>query len=291
MMKAYTMKEVSKKINVSPGNIRRWEKDLNGILEIPRSKQGARIYTDSEINLLIELKEMFAKKMNKDLIQERVRKKLNTEMKPSVAEVETTLEVITETISQIPVEESAIKKADHFFEAMDTYKETFLNEVKNEIRSVVRKEVLEEVKKEIKNGTLTTVRSLSDSIYKSTASTKDEIQELATSLEQSSEQIAESLQYLSHSIANVSVETTEEIFTLSKQLSDTTEELSHYVDVTNNEISSLAEVISKERDFFIKERDQYRHEIRKREVAFQDMLSNFRNVAATKEKKWWKFWD
>jgi hypothetical protein len=73
-------------------------------------------------------------------------------------------------------------------------------------------------------------------------------------------------------------------------LSESTEELAHYVDSTNTEILSLSEAIEKNREDFVKDREQYLQEIRQREAAFQNMLSGFRDVAAAKEKKWWKFW-
>jgi DNA-binding transcriptional MerR regulator len=289
-MKAYTMKEVSKKIDVPPSTIRQWEKELNGLFKISRSKQGARIFTDFEITLLVELKELKSKKVNKVLIQEWMQKKLEPEISPVSDPVSETIELVSDSIIPVSVDESAIKNADHFFEAMDTYKQTFLNEVKREIRNVVRKEVLEEVKKEISKGNVHLVRLLSDSVYKSTANTQAEIHGLAEILEKTAENTAVSLQYLSKSIANVTTEANEEFFTLSKQLSETSEELSHYVDVTNNEIYSLTEALSKEREYFIKEGEKYRHEISQREVAFQNMLTSFRDIAVAKEKKWWKFW-
>jgi len=291
-MKAYTIKEVSKKINVPPGSIRQWEKEYNELIEIPRSKQGARIYADSHIDILLEIKRMVAEKMTKEKIRESLKKKYENEITEvsELGPITTELTVLSKEITPFPSAESSIEEVEHFFVAMDSYKQTFLNEVKEEIRSVVRKEVLEEVKKEIKNGTFYTVKSLSDSIYKSTANTKEEIEELSSSLEKVSELTTESLQYLSNNITNVTTETTEEIFTLSKQISETTEELSHYVDVTNNEIYNLTEAIAKDREYFIEERNQYRHEVSQREIAFQNMLLSFRDVAATKEKKWWKFW-
>jgi DNA-binding transcriptional MerR regulator len=289
-MAAYTMKEVSKKVNIPPRTIRQWEKEFDGLLVIPRSKQGARIFTDFEINLLMKLKEMVEKNVSKVLIRKWIQKKLALKIDSVTDNGVKTLDTVSETVTPVPVNESALKHPDHFFEAMDTYKENFLNEVKSEIRSVIRKEVVEEVKKEILNGTYYTVKALSDSIYKSTANTKAEIQEIAVTLDKNAENTAVSLQYLSNSIANVSMEATEEIFTLSKQLSETSDELSYYVDVTNNEIYSLTEAISKDREYLIEERNQYRHEIRQREAAFQNMLSGFRDVAGTKEKKWWKFW-
>ncbi|WP_223595520.1 MerR family transcriptional regulator [Neobacillus bataviensis] len=291
-MKTYTLKEAAKKINIAPGTLRQWETEFNELLDIPRTKQGARIYGEREINLLFDIKSMQEKKASKELIRKSLQPKpesenvAETDLEPSIISVE----VISEPKTPAVAEDYPLNNANLFFEAMDTYTQNFLNEVKEEIRSVVRKEVLEEVKKEIKNGTLTTVKSISDSIYKSSANTQSDIQQLSESIEKASEHTLESLQYLSNNIANVSMETTEEIFTLSKQLSETTDELSHYVDVTNNEISSLAEAISIDREFFIEERNQYRQEITQRELAFQQMLTSFRDVAATKEKKWWKFW-
>ncbi|MCM2532061.1 MerR family transcriptional regulator [Neobacillus pocheonensis] len=291
-MQPYAMKEAAKKIKVPPGTIRQWEKDLNGLLEIPRTKQGARIYTDLEINLLLEIKLMYANKLGIEVIKDWLQKRLEPEREAidEIPDTEPSFTILANEVSQIPTDKAAIQNADQFFDAMDTYKENFLNEVKAEIRSVVRKEVLDEVKKEITKGTLLTVKSISDSIYKSTENTKAGIQELAGTIEKSSEHTVDSLQYLSNRITNVSLETSEEIFTLSQQLSETTEELAHYVDVTNNEIYSLTEAISKDREHLVKEREQYRHEISQREVAFQNMLSGFRDVAASKEKKWWKFW-
>lgn len=287
-MKTYTLKDAAKKINIKPGLLRQWEKDFDEILEISRSKQGARIYTNLEIDTLAEIKKMYENKLSKEAIRDVLQKKLHPESEIVEETNKNSLKIISEPDPPITIQDAI--DAHQFFEAMDTYKQSFLSEVKDEIRSVVRKEVLEEVKKEINKGTYTTVKSISDSIYKSSANTQAEIQDLSKTLEQASELSADSLQYLSNNIANVSLETTQEIYTLSKQLSETSEELSHYVDVTNNEISSLTEAMSKEREFFLEERNQYRQEITQREIAFQQMLNSYRDVAAAKEKKWWKFW-
>ena len=291
MMKTYTLKEVSKKINVSPGILRQWESDFEDLLDIPRTKQGARIYTDLEIDLLLEIKGMADKKVSKEMIRQGMQKVEVPEQEETLPSPELSLEIISEDeITPVAMEESVLKNSELFFEAMETYKRTFLNEVKNEIRSVVRKEVLEEVKKEISKGTYVTVKTISDSIYKSTATTKAEIEELTDTLEKASEVTADSLQYLANNITAASHETSEEIYALSKQLSETSEELSHYVGLTNTEISSLADTFSKEREILLEERDQYLQEVTQREIAFQQMLNSFRDVAASKEKKWWKFW-
>lgn len=289
-MKTFTLKEVSKKINVPPSTLRKWEKDLKEILIIPRTKQGARLYSDLEINLLKKIKEMTINQYNNEMIIKALQKKMEPPNEEESNTPNSSLAIVSETITPIQNNETAIESADQFFDAMDTYKQTFLNEVKDEIRSVLRKEVVEEFRKEISKGTLVTVKTLSDSIYKSSANTQAELEEISDQLEQVSERTTERLRYLSDNITHASIETSEEIYTLSKQLSESTEELANYVTSTHSEISSLAEAIESEREDSKMEREQYLHEIRQREAAFQNMLSSFRDVAAAKEKKWWKFW-
>jgi DNA-binding transcriptional MerR regulator len=290
-MKTFTLKEVSKKINVKPATLRKWEEELEEILEIPRTKQGARIYSQVEIDLLLEIKQMYDNKQTTQMILQSFQKKEEPVINEIAEPLAPSLPVISESIPEVTNEEIAIKNADEFFDAMDSYKQTFLSEVKDEIRTVLRKEVVEEVKKEISKGTFYTVKSLSDSIYKSSANTKAEIEELSEHLEKTAIQTTERLHYLSKSIANASHETSEEIYTLSKQLSDSTEELAHYVDITNTEILSLSDALEKDREERGKERDEFRHEITQREAAFQNLLTSFRDVAAAREKKWWKFWE
>ncbi|WP_052352778.1 MerR family transcriptional regulator [Neobacillus dielmonensis] len=299
-MKSYTLKEAAKKINVTPGTIRQWEKDLTGLLEIPRSKQGARIYTVTEINQMKEIKQLYAQKLSKEQIRQILNGSQEIEITNDKQEKEEmrveytppdeiSLEVIPEPEPQAM--EFTASNTSLFFEAMDTYSKNFLNEVKEEIRTTVRKEVIDEVKKEISKGTLLTVKSISDSVYKSNANTQEEIKELSHSINKASEVTADRIQYLSKSIQNVSIETYEEITNLSKQLDDTTEEITRYFDHTNNEIYQLAENLAQDRDFLMEDREQFRRDIRQREAAFQQMLTNFREVAAAKEKKWWRFWD
>ncbi|WHX98827.1 MerR family transcriptional regulator [Neobacillus sp. DY30] len=331
-MRTFTLKEVSKKINVKPATLKKWEEELEEFLDIPRTKQGARIYSQVEIDLLLEIKELHDMKLNTTMILQSLRgetdiekviaelgEEINlpdeivaemndegseseekvselsvdiSEFEVELAEPETQeLAIAPQEVTPVTNEELAIKTADEFFDAMNQYKQTFLNEVKEEIRSVLRKEVVEEVKKEIADGAHYTVNTISESINKSTETTKAEFQHLSGHLEKNAEQTTERLLYLSKSIANASHETSEEIYTLSKQLSQSTEELAHYVDITNTEIYNLSEAIEIDRLERGKERDQFRYEITQREAAFQDLLTSFRDVAAAKEKKWWKFWE
>ncbi len=80
---AYTLKEVSKIINVSTSTLKQWEKDLSDLLVIPRSKQGARIYSDDEINKLLEIKNWDEKNIGKVEIRKMLLQQL-----PSLAKSE-----------------------------------------------------------------------------------------------------------------------------------------------------------------------------------------------------------
>ncbi|MGG5254140.1 MerR family transcriptional regulator [Neobacillus sp. SM06] len=292
-MKAYTLNEVSKKISVPPSKLKQWEKDLEGLLTIPRTKQGARFYTDSELELLFEIKELSQIHSKRHTIRELWQKKQVAKKQETVVElIPQPLETTSITVlpEELMEKEELDRHSEEFFAAMDTYKQTFLNEVKDEIRNVVRKEVVDEVKKEISNGMLHTVKSLSNSIYKSSATTQAELAELTDAVEKISEKTTETYQTISDRIAGQALETSEEIYTLSKQLSETSEELAHYIDATNNGIEILTETIEKERENYAEDLEQFRHEIRQREMAFQTMLSSFRETAPSRMKKWWQFW-
>ena len=57
-MKTYNQQEVSKIINVPVKHIKRWEKNYSGVLMIPRTKQGTRVYSEIEISMLKKIKEL-----------------------------------------------------------------------------------------------------------------------------------------------------------------------------------------------------------------------------------------
>jgi DNA-binding transcriptional MerR regulator len=288
-LRTYTLKQVSKKIQVSTSTIKQWEKDLFGLLEIPRSKQGTRLYTSVEINQLLEIHQLY----KKNLSVHEIRQILEKGPEPQIAlfQEETDPALVSEEVMiPPPSNEISIRNTEFFFAAMDQYKETFLNEVKNEITKVVKTEIVGEVKKEISKNTLQTMKNISDSIYKSSENTIDEIKELSFTIQKTSHDSNETFKLLERSLSDQSLETAEEFFTLAKQLSQTSDELAHSIDVTNNEISNLAESLEKEREYFLEDRAQFRHEIKQRELAFQSMLVGFRDAAATKEKKWWRFW-
>ena len=303
-VKAYTVKEVSKMIGVPPGTLRQWEKDLDGLLIIPRTKQGARFYTDEEINMLNIVKQMRAKSVSKEMIKELFQKHLDS--KGSSEAIETVPAMIDEIE---PAQEKSEMKELELYAVMEEFRTRLIDDVRAEIRTSIKKEVLEEVKKEISKGSLHTVKSLSDSIYKSNEKTKEEIQELSKSIHKTSEETSETLGNLSRRIVKTSKGTSEQIRNLTKHVADSSEAASeefktmiHYIsssaEVTHTEISSLIETLNTDREIYLEtinqEREQYWQDVHQREKTFQDLIVNFRSAAAAEEEKakpWWKFWE
>ncbi|MBT2689696.1 MerR family transcriptional regulator [Bacillus sp. ISL-47] len=305
-MKAYTIKEVSKLLNVPPGTLRQWEKDLNGLLLIPRSKQGARFYTEHEIALLEKVKQMRDKNLSKEMIRDLMQKHMDLTSEAGSEASETALAPVHQETG-VHTDEHSAMDAEQFMVMMENFKDSLITDVRNEIRNGIRKEVLEEVKKEISKGSLHTVKSLSDSIYKSGEKTKSEIENLSGKIQQSSEDSSEAFGTLSKRVAKSSKRTSDQIHQLTNKLAESSEASSeefktmiHYIsssaEVTSTEISSLIETLNTDREIYIetinKEREQYWHEVKQREEVFQDMIVSFRNAAAAQEqtKKWWEIW-
>lgn len=265
-IKTYSVKEVAKTLDVSPGTLRQWEKELNGILVIPRSKQGARYYTDDEIGLLETIKQMRDKNLSKDMIRSLLEN--NFQLKKEACLHESSSLQLVDNRQEI----------EKVIASMEMIKNQLLNDIKIEIRTNIRKEVLDDVKNEISKGSVHIVKSLSDSIYKSTEKTKAEI-----------EGLTEDIRDLSSRIADSSEAASEEFKTMIHYISSSAE-------VTHTEISALIETLNTDREIYIetinREREEYWKDINRRELMFHDLLENFRTAAASEEKKkpWWKIW-
>lgn len=315
MAKALTMKEVSKMIHVPLGTIKQWEKEFGDFLLIPRTKGGARLFSEKEMDILFKIKQY--RQENKKIAE--IKSNLQSQTNPPQTIVENSFTIIEKEISSPKLTEESSLNPEKVFLAMETYKQNVIEEVKEEIRKVVRKEIIEDVKKEISKGTYQTVKSLSNSIYKATEKTIDEIHELTKTTADAHENTINSIEKLSDqflqvsnetsqdltSISNqislstietskelsvISKDTSKELSSLSKNISKTSSEFAQYLNITNHNIYSLNKEITKERVKGMEEREQFRQEIIQRESAFQDMLISFREAAAEKEKKWWHFW-
>ena len=73
------------------------------------------------------------------------------------------------------------------------------------------------------------------------------------------------------------------------------ESVSKKVDEARDEMKSVSQFFDVQQDYLIESINglkQSQEEIQKREEIFQEMISSYREVAATKkqQKKWWKPW-
>ena len=286
ILRAYSIKEVSRRINVPAGTIRQWEKDLNGVLIIPRSKQGARFYTEVEIAILKRIKEMRDKNLSKEIIKDMLQKHLNQEKQP-----------VSEPPSENPetslavVEKPAEPRMEDFLVAMDDYKNRLMKEMSAELRNN-RNLVIEEVKKEISQGSIDTIKGLSKTIQRSNIKTNGELRKLSLNVSKASERTSETFGALTTTIAKSS----EGAFdSFSKRISeaaadgyrDLLADLSASVTEAQQEIKSVSEAMYQDREQYFEtmnnELDQYRNDIRQREEAFKQMVMSFRDAAPTKE--------
>lgn len=279
-IKTYTIQEISKLLTIPVGTIKRWEKELDGLLIIPRTKQGARYYTNLELAKLIKVKNLRENNMNLDKIKDvlleqqlnkreqakksaptnesRYQKQAENTKQPDSKVPETCIKpestsdqsqsvieyetaVITNPIAT-EIHEGTLPNLEEFFNVMEAYKQSLLGDIKAEIRNSIRKEVIEEVKKEISKGAMQTVKTLSNSIYKLSENTKSDIQELSHVIHESAENTTENIVTLSHIITVTSDHTTESIEELSNQLHATTENASNNISTLSNLIAETKEL-------------------------------------------------
>lgn len=306
ILRAYSIKEVSKKINIPTGTIRQWEKDLNGLLIIPRTKQGARFYTDTEITLLKKVKEMREQNVSKDMIRLMMQKHL-------VGQNDEAAEPLDLFPAPLPVSEKNESDEGHsnqvelalqeFHATLEQYKQDMINEIKTEM-AFSRNEIIDEVKNELLTSSLHTVKELSKSIQRSNDKRKGELQEISGAITKASERHSESVATLSDRLAKNSKGTYEQ---LSKRITDTSRtaakdqklvlnKVSKTVEEAKLDINKVARSINEKQEQLletISELKQSTEEIQQREDVFQNMLTSYREVAAAKttnKKKWWQIW-
>ncbi|MDZ5471515.1 MerR family transcriptional regulator [Bacillus sp. 31A1R] len=233
--RAYSIKEVSKKLNVPTGTLRQWEKDLEGLLVIPRTKQGARFYTEPEMDLLFKIKEMRGKNVGKEMIRTLLENYLN----PSKEEPSETFEMV---IQDPPIDKQVVSQnnIEEFYQAMANYKMELVNEIKQEIIQT-RRVLIDEIKNELSHTSLQTVNEVSKSIQRSNDKRKAEMQQLSDQVVHVSKQTSESFGSLSETINQSSQLTSESLGTLTEKLTKSSEQASETLETINSHIAKSSE--------------------------------------------------
>ena len=301
IVRAYSINEVSQKLNIPTGTIRQWEKDLNGLLAIPRTQQGARYYTENEIKTLAKVKEMREQNISKGMIRNLLGKYLNHQSEPHSESLEMAIPPAP-VVSNEASNEIQTANMDDFNAAIALFKQDLLQEFKNEL-FLSKKELMDDIKNEFSTSSLQTIKELSKSIQRSNDKRKGEVLELSNTIMKASEQTSETFETLSNDLLRSSEETYEQ---LSKQIHSTAKlaekdsqrvfkKVAQTLNETKNQIRNVSQSFDDRQDYLIEsinDLKQSQEEIRKREEIFQSMLTSYREVAAakSKKKKWWQVW-
>ena len=313
ILRAYSINEVSKRINTPTGTIRQWEKDLEGLLVIPRTQQGARYYTDNEINILHKIKEMRSQNISKGMIRSLLEKHLQKEAVDDPVSEKPASEVASETLktanlTNLPTKDFAIPPAQQeynleaFYTAMADFKQDLLLQFKHEFQ-MSKHELMDEFKNEVSNSTLITVKEISKSIQRSNDKQKANVHEISNMIMKASEHTSETFENLSENILKGSEDAYERLSERMEetvQLSDrknhkAIEKVSTTLNETKTEMANLTQSLEFKQESILKSINEIKEsqdEIKKREDQFQSMIESYREVAASKRnrnRKWWKF--
>lgn len=174
-MKAYSIKEVQEITKVPSGTIRQWEKDLEGIFNVPRDENRNRYYTDFEIDMIKKIKQMRDKNLSIAMIKDLMKKHSET------LEDDSQFPIVQPSVPQMSQSE-AISTLKEIQVALKSFEE-FKEQVKTEIRNEVRNEILTEVTKQIAATSILSQEQVK-TITLSVSNTSEEVLKLSKAFEE-----------------------------------------------------------------------------------------------------------
>lgn len=250
IFKAYSIKETSKITGIPEGTLRQWEKDLEGVLHIPRDENNYRYYTELEIETLERIKFLRDKDLSiktiKEMLSERPGKEIQPVIQPSVPqmkqnEVIETLRSIQTTLETLPAIKEMIVS-----QIREDIKSELRDEIKNEIISTLEtsnKEAFEELKG-IYESTNNMVQQQQKQLLESAKN------EIASNLESSNKKAFEEFKYAYESDNN-------KIQQQQKQLLENTKnEIASSLELANRELSEKVKDLSESHKAEVNKRDE-----------------------------------
>lgn len=306
--RTYSLKEVAKKLKLTTGMIRQWEKDFAGLLIIPRSKQGSRYFTENEITLLKKIKELREQNMSKAMIHSMLEQQMQLQSDEAIEEIEEQssyvsyepldMEVPQQEITLITNEWQTIHP-EQFQLTIEQFKQELLDDIKSEILHS-RQTIVDEIKSEIQHSSLHTVKELSKSIQRSNDKRKADVTEISSLIKYAAKQNAETLSAVSEGLLQDAQSNYQQMIKKLQETAKTTEKsnkmilqkVTQTVKDSQEELKHVAQNFDTQQDYLIEsinDLKQSKEEIEKREAIFQSMLATYREVAAAKnrKKKWW----
>ncbi len=179
-VKKYTTKEVSKQLKIPVGNLRQWETMFPSLIYVQRTKTGARIYTDYELEILKKIKLLKDKNMN----DEDIRFILET---ASVSELDETNEEIMdeeESVRYLSLkQEETVESVRNLTDSLVSWKREFMDEFREVLKHEVKKEIIRG-----NNKTKSMVESFSQVVLQTSETTNEEIKQLRHEIEREEEE-------------------------------------------------------------------------------------------------------
>ncbi|TYR80784.1 MerR family transcriptional regulator [Priestia megaterium] len=285
MGEVYTIKKVCNRLDVDRRTLKQWEASLKGYLHIDRDDiDGARIYTEEQIDLLSDIKQLFNEKCTLDEVKEYIQL-LNDEQEAYeavAASCEITQEEIAlsseEHIDEQPLlqqqsadqsrlatedEKQLVQQAEsdehnslalntkemlqgELVEAVRRYEDVFevLSSFKEDLLKEMREGMRNEVREEI-------VGEVKKELEKSTTQTMEMVETVGTFISESSERSAKEVENMSKKIIRSNDKAFEEISAIIDEQSQITDEKSKEMRLFMQDIVSNADESSKEMQYLL----------------------------------------
>jgi DNA-binding transcriptional MerR regulator len=178
-MKAYSIKEVQQITKVPSGTIRQWEKDLEGVFNVPRDENRNRYYTDFEIDMIKKIKQMRDKNLGIAMIKDLMKKHSET------LEDDSQFPIVQPSVPQMSQDEaiSTLKEIQVALKSFEKFKEQVKTEIRNEVRNEIRNEILTEVTKQIAATSVLSQEQVK-TITSSISNTSEEVLKLSKAFEE-----------------------------------------------------------------------------------------------------------
>lgn len=183
LLKIHTLTEVSKELNVSSQTLRDWEKELQGIISIPRNSQGHRYYTTYELDAFRRVNELRAKNVGFEMI----RNLMTAAMERGVSNLAESEVAVTVD----PLERKAQSDAVSILQNLETfvkdfeasYKETITNQIVLELKEEMNVQFTERLDKALNNSeAITETNKLNQELLKENQLKESRIIELEKEL-------------------------------------------------------------------------------------------------------------
>ncbi|WP_110114593.1 helix-turn-helix domain-containing protein [Bacillus sp. CGMCC 1.16541] len=281
-MEHYTIKTVSDLLRVDKRTLKQWEDYLEGYLKIERINS-TRFYTEDQINLLKDVRELVDQKVSWPDIREYVQLMMSDSLQQvatteDVAEVNKETEEINEetaheakesTLENEPTETSlSLSDSEHVhgellekaktyedvFAALDSFKKDLLFEMRQGIRNEVREEIITEVKKEIEKGnhqTAEIVESVEAFISESSERNVKEVANISKKIIRTNELAFEEIANVMEDITELSKDQKEETIRILNEVAESSDESSKEMRYLLDRFSSNSTVAMNQVKFMV----------------------------------------